>query len=67
MGDGGGRVSGFEVIYTFAEGGGASIARLDADTFEEAAAHAVMQVPGRSVKRIELTDLSYEDAEAARE
>lgn len=59
-------MSGFEVIYTFDDRIVAAIARLDAESFEDAASLALLRVPGRRVKRLELTDLSYEDA-AARE
>jgi hypothetical protein len=51
---------------TFAGGGCAAIARIDADSFEEAAAHILMRVGGRKVKSIEITDLRYEDEEADR-
>lgn len=54
----------FEVIYTFDDGRGAAVARLDAENFEDAAGLALVRVPGRRVKRLELTDLASEDAEA---
>ena len=60
-------MSGYEVIYTFADRTGAAIARLDAESFEDAASMAILRVPAYRVKRIELTDLSYEDAEETNE
>ena len=66
-GVGGAAVSGYEVIYTFADDTGAAIAQLDAESFEEAVAHALLRVPGHHVKRIELTDLTFEDAAACEE
>lgn len=57
--------SGFEVVIRFTDGHLSAVARLDAETFEEAAASALLRVPGREVKTLEITDLRFEDREAA--